>query len=190
MFQANKFRNTHVLLKLMVLWGFLMTALYQLTLSLGSTTLYSMSSLHDGSHTAGEAGHLAAARYERGCYLGRYCIKYLITPNTVCSPGRPKLLLSFILSSTPHFAHRQIIRETWANSTLFRGDDLGIVFVLARMRNESKYWDAVQEEARVHNDVLMLDFVEAYDNLTLKTISGLYWTAHFCPQAKFVLNSV
>ena len=49
--------------------------------------------------------------------------------------------------------------------------------------------DEVREEAETHNDVVVEDFVDAYVNLTLKTIFMLKWTVRHCSSVPFLLKT-
>jgi len=44
----------------------------------------------------------------------------------------------------------------------------------------------VRQESKKHQDIIMEDFVDTYNNLTLKTMMGLKWVTYFCGNAQFV----
>ena len=45
-----------------------------------------------------------------------------------------------------------------------------------------------EEEAR-HGDVVREDFLDTYQNLTLKTLAGVKWAGQFCGKAEFVMKT-
>ena len=49
--------------------------------------------------------------------------------------------------------------------------------------------DDIQSEAREHSDIIQFNFIDAYHNLTLKSISILRWVSHKCPHLKYVLKA-
>ncbi|NXY85343.1 B3GT2 galactosyltransferase, partial [Alcedo cyanopectus] len=48
---------------------------------------------------------------------------------------------------------------------------------------------ALEEESGAHHDILQQDFLDTYNNLTLKTLMGLEWVAKHCPGASYVLKA-
>ncbi|NXT71504.1 B3GT2 galactosyltransferase, partial [Chaetops frenatus] len=47
----------------------------------------------------------------------------------------------------------------------------------------------LQEEDELHGDLLQQDFLDTYNNLTLKTLMGLEWVSRFCPNATYVMKA-
>ncbi|NXQ31487.1 B3GT2 galactosyltransferase, partial [Alaudala cheleensis] len=47
----------------------------------------------------------------------------------------------------------------------------------------------LQEEDEAHGDLLQQDFLDTYNNLTLKTLMGLEWVTRFCPNATYVMKA-
>ncbi|NWS16067.1 B3GT2 galactosyltransferase, partial [Pachyramphus minor] len=48
---------------------------------------------------------------------------------------------------------------------------------------------ALREEDELHGDLLQQDFLDTYNNLTLKTLMGLEWVSRFCPNATYVMKA-
>ena len=40
----------------------------------------------------------------------------------------------------------------------------------------------------MHQDLVQEEFVDTYDNLTLKTVAGLRWVSLYCSRARYVLK--
>lgn len=57
------------------------------------------------------------------------------------------------------------------------------VFLLGRSRLEQDMV-AVQKEQMTYGDIIMHDYLDAYANLTLKTLSALRWTVVHCATAR------
>ncbi|NXF86474.1 B3GT5 galactosyltransferase, partial [Eubucco bourcierii] len=45
------------------------------------------------------------------------------------------------------------------------------------------------EESAAHRDLLQQDFLDTYNNLTLKTLMGLEWLSRHCPDAAYVMKA-
>lgn len=48
--------------------------------------------------------------------------------------------------------------------------------------------DAIEQENRNHSDIIQLNMMDSYENLTLKTVSILDWVVDYCPRVQFVLK--
>ena len=73
-------------------------------------------------------------------------------------------LVALIHSAPQNYQLRDTIRRTW-------GRNLKRIFVLG----DSKDWnEMLKNEQKEYNDILQIDFVDAYRNMTYKHLSG-YW---------------
>lgn len=115
-----------------------------------------------------------------------YFYGYLINNSHLCfSSGRDVSALVVVQSATEHFPQRRAIRKTWGNATLQRGFKL--IFLLGDPSRDDVRRQILAENA-LHGDVVQGNFVDAYYNLTLKTVTMVHWAARFCPQAHFLLK--
>lgn len=78
------------------------------------------------------------------------------------------------------------IRLTWMHYGSRR--DIGMAFVLGR-GNDTNVNERLDGENMMYADMIRGNFVDSYNNLTLKTISALEWTHWHCPLAKYVLKT-
>ncbi|BFZ19524.1 hypothetical protein BsWGS_22563 [Bradybaena similaris] len=128
----------------------------------------------------------------------------LISPTAVCVKTCP-YLLALQLSVSDHYDERNAIRETWGSVAKTKiwphasmNADFEILFVLAhknqtgegrvREANTNSEMRLIQAEANRHGDILYLDMMDSYNNLTLKLISTLHWVRWKCPRTKFFLK--
>lgn len=96
------------------------------------------------------------------------------------------LVLIAVLSDAAHFEWRSAVRRTWGR--IARGDGtFRLMFVVARPRT-GHLQTGIDEEHRVHGDLLQLDYVEAYDQLTVKSASAIRWFVAHCPLAAYLLK--
>ncbi|KAL8617483.1 hypothetical protein ACOMHN_048121 [Nucella lapillus] len=129
----------------------------------------------------------------------------LITPADACSgdrgssPSSPFLVV-LVLSSYLQQAAREraAIRATYGSVASGGGGrwpkgkplaaPVTMLFLLGTPPSPT-HRQLVQTESARYGDMLVADFVDSYQNLTLKVLHGLRWVLHNCPQAKFVLKA-
>ncbi|XP_070185165.1 beta-1,3-galactosyltransferase 1-like [Littorina saxatilis] len=123
----------------------------------------------------------------------------LHNPSDACSgeKGNETFLVVLVLSSylDNGATERQAIRSTYGS--VARGQrwptksiaaPVSLVFVLGRPPPGVQQL-IVQQEVKKHGDLVVADFVDSYQNLTLKVLVGLDWARHHCPQASFILKT-
>ncbi|VDP13622.1 unnamed protein product [Soboliphyme baturini] len=81
-------------------------------------------------------------------------------------------------------SRRSFIRNTWAKQ-LLNNEKSKFFFVLAMEKDV----ELKQSELSSNNDLLILDVVEHYHNLTLKIFGAFDWISRKCRQAKFVVRA-
>lgn len=47
----------------------------------------------------------------------------------------------------------------------------------------------MEREKHIYDDLIIANFADSYDNLTLKTMATLEWIETFCNQSQFVLKT-
>ena len=96
-------------------------------------------------------------------------------------------LFLFIFSKPYDVNKRQTIRETWLNQTVWGGRHVEYVFIVGHqdLLQESR----LQAEAGVYHDIMVVNFSESFNKLTLKALSGLHVAIHHCPNAMYVMKT-
>ncbi|XP_060078398.1 beta-1,3-galactosyltransferase brn-like [Ylistrum balloti] len=133
--------------------------------------------------------------YKRQGYVNEVIInKYThietIVPAKSCMYGDKKesqknVFMIYLIKSTPtNYARRNAIRKSWADENKF--PNIRLVFLMG-IPERSALNDMVLAESKEFSDILQLDFIDTYYNLTLKAIGGIRWTAKNCPGAKFAV---
>ena len=128
--------------------------------------------------------------------------RLLFSPAQACSasggsindaPFLMVLVLSSYLNNSAE--ERQAIRSTYgsvARGGRWPGKHLAasvvLVFLLGTPPNEIDL-QQVKDEVSEFGDLLVADFRDSYQNLTLKVLRGLRWVLDNCPQAKFILKA-
>ena len=113
---------------------------------------------------------------------------YLKSCRHKCPEGSTPRLVFVIKSAIPHFERRQAIRQTWGYEKRFSDVDIRRVFLLGRSPSSPDQEMAIDREDALHGDIVQADFIDAYNNNTLKTMSGLKWIVEHCPSAQVLIT--
>lgn len=100
--------------------------------------------------------------------------------------GRRLALLILVSSAPTHATARDAIRRTWGHYA--HRTDVALAFFIGDTRNDTTE-RVLAEEDRRYADVVRGAFLDTYDNLTLKTLSMLEWTASYCPRVPRLLKA-
>nr|XP_054769450.1 beta-1,3-galactosyltransferase 5-like [Lytechinus pictus] len=101
--------------------------------------------------------------------------------------NRRVTLLVLVKSATYQTDLRDKIRNTYVIGITKYNVSVKVVFNLGYPENE-KEQAKINEEARLHGDILQADYVEHYYNLTKKFVMGLKWAVKFCG-SEFVMST-
>ena len=120
--------------------------------------------------------------------------QYIIKPKEVCLKQggnfRRLQLLILVASSPTNYNLRESVRTTWGMVQYpdFNKHLVETVFMLGSPEDPDVL-TSVEDESRLHGDILMEDFKDTYLNLTVKTVMGLKWASRYCPSTKFVMKT-
>jgi len=107
--------------------------------------------------------------------------------NDVCpNQGLGMKLLILVTTAPAHAKQREAVRGTWGHVVLRR--DVALAFVVGISSNPSDN-QAVQAENQLYGDIIQGNFMDTYNNLTLKTISMLEWSNQHCPLVKYLFKT-
>ncbi|KAL1788482.1 beta-1,3-galactosyltransferase 5 [Sigmodon hispidus] len=113
--------------------------------------------------------------------------EFLQLPDIDCKQ-KPPFLVLLVTSSHKQLVARMAIRKTWGRETEVRGQHVRTFFLLG-ISDSTDEMDAIAQEIEQYHDIIQKDFKDVYFNLTLKTMMGMEWVHHFCPQATFVMKT-
>ncbi|XP_076461854.1 lactosylceramide 1,3-N-acetyl-beta-D-glucosaminyltransferase A-like [Babylonia areolata] len=128
----------------------------------------------------------------RKTLVNQFAVRWLI--QTTCPPEGPVLLV-VVPSVHSHTAHRTAIRETWGSPAYghpWPGDSRSLngsvkfVFFVGVSRTYNH--DKLVSEAAAFNDIVVGDFLDSYQNLSLKMAMVLQWADLHCARAKYLLK--
>uniref|UniRef100_A0A8C1M6Q9 Hexosyltransferase n=1 Tax=Cyprinus carpio TaxID=7962 RepID=A0A8C1M6Q9_CYPCA len=118
--------------------------------------------------------------------------EYILNEPNACLLRAPFLVL-LIEVEPKKTAAREAIRKTWANESVAGGLGLIRLFIIGvnqdTQRNDSILQQTIEEESHQYHDIIQQDYRDTYNNLTLKTLMGMYWITKYCPEAKYVMKT-
>ena len=119
--------------------------------------------------------------------------EYLKNSPYICSDPEESdvYLLVLILSHPENKMARNAIRDTWGSISRHQSGDtvVRIVFLLGTSDQEATTNAAIKKESSLYRDVVQADFMDTYQNLTIKTLMGLQWAREFCTNVQFILKT-
>uniref|UniRef100_A0A0N5AYB5 Hexosyltransferase n=1 Tax=Syphacia muris TaxID=451379 RepID=A0A0N5AYB5_9BILA len=74
---------------------------------------------------------------------------------------------------------RYFIRTTWAANL-----KNSIIFVLGRPESSAS-WKIINQESSIYGDLLVIDMLDSYKNLSIKSVAILRWISRFCHAPSF-----
>lgn len=111
--------------------------------------------------------------------------KYILNQPAVCKDRSP-FLVFMVLVAPPEAAAREAIRKTWGAPAQ---DTLTLFYVgLPEGGQVSGIQEKLEEESRKHADIIQMNFVDSYKNLTIKTMMMMNWLATHCPNASYTMK--
>ncbi|NWI74326.1 B3GL1 acetylgalactosaminyltransferase, partial [Dryoscopus gambensis] len=107
-----------------------------------------------------------------------------------CADADPFLVI-LVASSPRDVEARQAIRITWGSRDSWWGQRVLTLFLLGQdtHREDKAAALSVEDESVLYGDIIRQDFMDTYDNLTLKTIMAFQWFSEFCPNARFFMKT-
>ncbi|CAG0922676.1 unnamed protein product, partial [Notodromas monacha] len=89
-----------------------------------------------------------------------------------------------LLMEVPDHLRRKAIRETWASEAT---DQVKVAFLTGKAEDPVVDFQ-LQQEHRIHQDIIKVNFLDVYTSLSLKSASMLNWVHTFCKNAQFAIK--
>lgn len=97
--------------------------------------------------------------------------------------------VTIIVTSAPDYFHRRdIIRETYADIRLKKQYNFNVFFALGMSENHALQ-KLVKDENDRHQDIIQWNFIDNYNNNTIKSLALLDWAANFCIKSSYILKA-
>ena len=100
-------------------------------------------------------------------------------------------IVILITSRVENWHKRHVIRKTWCNNEITKGDkahySVQCIFLLGQSTDADRN-SAVRRESDANHDMIIGSFIDTYRNLSLKVLTGFQWVnKHF--SAKYILKT-
>uniref|UniRef100_A0A6B0VCG5 Hexosyltransferase n=1 Tax=Ixodes ricinus TaxID=34613 RepID=A0A6B0VCG5_IXORI len=95
--------------------------------------------------------------------------------------------LFFVHTSPDHHLHRKILRGALGKDSLSIAYNWTIVFFVGLSANKDTS-RAIEREAALHGDIVVLPYYDTYKNLTYKFVYGMKWVTEYCSGVKYVVK--
>ncbi|XP_066468776.1 beta-1,3-galactosyltransferase 1-like [Tiliqua scincoides] len=103
---------------------------------------------------------------------------------------RTPFLVLLVITEPKDVATRHAIRQTWGNENSIPGFSILRLFLTGvHPIFGSLLQNILEEESVLYRDIIQQDFLDTYNNLTLKTLMGMEWISKFCPNATYVMKA-
>ncbi|KAJ0065606.1 hypothetical protein NL108_013637 [Boleophthalmus pectinirostris] len=112
--------------------------------------------------------------------------RYILNEPLKCKDSAPFLVL-LIAAEPGQTEARNAIRQTWGNESAAMG--LGFVRLFLLGMGKSSSQGSIEEESRIHHDIIQQEYQDTYYNLTIKTLMGMNWVATHCPHVSYVMKT-
>ncbi|XP_066940158.1 beta-1,3-galactosyltransferase 2-like [Macrobrachium rosenbergii] len=112
--------------------------------------------------------------------------RYLINEEKACNEMTE--IINIVPIAPSSVSSRKMIRELWA-SPKHQNISLMTTLFLVGLPPSGQLQEIINKESMDFHDIIQVEFVDSYLNLTLKTLSILHWTENFCPNASWILKS-
>ena len=106
--------------------------------------------------------------------------------DVTCSADVDVLVL--VHTRAANIRRRRFIRKTWASVRHHDGVRVRTVFAIGRDDTTPETRKQIEDDARLHGDVIQFDFVDSYRNMTLKQLSALRWIRRNCADVRMVVK--
>ncbi|XP_059172372.1 beta-1,3-galactosyltransferase 5-like [Physella acuta] len=90
-------------------------------------------------------------------------------------------------TSADHFTRRERFRRAYANYSNTSPYRLKVVFLIGQVLN-AEVQIKVEMENRDYGDTVVGNFLDSYQNLTLKAVMGFRWLANMCNDVKLLIK--
>lgn len=104
-----------------------------------------------------------------------------------CSGQKRLFILSVVFVGADFVHRRSLIRQTWANRSMYDPYDLQVIFAVG-LSGSNQTNARILEEQRVHNDILFMNYTDSYHLLTSKLRLSLKWMKEKCSNADLFLR--
>ncbi|NWR48043.1 B3GT2 galactosyltransferase, partial [Regulus satrapa] len=112
---------------------------------------------------------------------------FIINEEEKCKDKTPFLVL-LISTTAAELQQRNAIRKSWGSEAAVPGADIVRLFLLG-VETKGANEGVLLTESEQYHDLIQQDFLDTYNNLTLKTMMGMRWVASYCSGTRFAMKT-
>ncbi|XP_076042310.1 uncharacterized protein LOC143026181 [Oratosquilla oratoria] len=115
---------------------------------------------------------------------------FLIAESDFCDRHPDLQIIGYVHSSISATKKRNVTRKTWANTDILKEHNINmaVVFVVGRPKNQEEE-RIVQEESRLHGDLVQGDFEDERMFLSYKALTAMIWISRHCSRVPWTLHA-
>lgn len=100
----------------------------------------------------------------------------------------------FVHSAPKNSNYRSAIRKSWGSASNEPELHVKVMFIVGVSPNDvtdgdNATWRHIADESATYRDILQFDLVDAYENLSLKSLAMLRWVREFCAGVHYVIKA-
>ena len=110
---------------------------------------------------------------------------FIIDPAySICS-NKDVYIITVVIVKPGDFERRALIRRTWGDPRWVV--DFKVVFLVG-LSAQNTTNNLIIEESKAFKDIIQLDYLDSYFNLTTKVMRGFKWASTYCSNTKYILR--
>lgn len=122
--------------------------------------------------------------------------KFLFMNTSICERDKPYMLV-LVPSKPDHVRIRHAIRNTYGSLSRDKNSYANnlkiehivrLIFILGKTNNNTLE-NSTELENGIHRDILKIDMIDSYKNLTRKMLHAFKWVNIYCPNVTYILKS-
>lgn len=114
--------------------------------------------------------------------------RFILNQPQLCEKKSPFLVLMIPVTLHGREA-RTAIRKTWGQYGLIPGVNILHLFVIGQpAQSEPVLQEQLERESKEYGDIIQMNFVDSYRNLTIKTMMIMNWISTYCQGAWYTMK--
>ena len=116
-------------------------------------------------------------------------LTFIVENSHLCMNNSKIYSFIYIYSAPSEFEKRKRIRDTWGNDHIFHrfANESRIAFFIGRAENKN-IMSRLKDESNNHNDMIVINHIDSYWDITHKSVTILKWLCSHCNAAKYYIK--
>ena len=110
---------------------------------------------------------------------------YKAQPTNFCS--NDTFMVVMIMSTVKKPEERKVLRDTWFKDKVVLGQKIKYLFIVASSPDEEVNIE-IKNEALKYNDILYMDHLDSYNNITMSIMNTFNWLHRNCHSIRYILK--